>query len=56
MGASPPRPRRSDDFHAIWPTASAGAALLALEPWRLHVADAMTVMTPRVWKPVTAYR
>ena len=35
---------------------SAGAALLALEPWRLHVADAMTVMTPRVWKPDTAYR
>jgi hypothetical protein len=33
-----------------------GAALLRLDPWRLHVADAMTVATPRVWKADTAYR
>ena len=33
-----------------------GAALLCLDPWRLHVADAMTVATPRVWKADTAYR
>jgi hypothetical protein len=46
------------DFHAIWPEgpAAEGAALLRLEPWRLHVADAMTAATPRVWKPDTAYR
>jgi hypothetical protein len=46
------------DFHAIWPDGplAEGAALLALDPWRLHVADALTVMTPRVWKPDTAYR
>ena len=33
-----------------------GAALLRLDPWRLHVADAMTVATPRVWRADTAYR
>ena len=46
------------DFHAIWPDGpgSEGAALLRLDPWRLHVADAMTVASPSVWKPVTAYR
>jgi hypothetical protein len=46
------------DFHAIWPggPGSEGAALLRLDPWRLHVADAMTVASPSVWTPVTAYR
>ena len=46
------------DFHRIWPDgpAAPGAALLRLDPWRLHVADAMTVATPRVWKADTAYR
>jgi hypothetical protein len=46
------------DFHAIWPGGPEedGAALLRLEPWRLHVADAMTVATPSVWRPDTAYR
>jgi hypothetical protein len=43
------------DFHQIWPDgpASEGAALLRLDPWRLHVADAMTVASPQVWKPRT---
>ena len=46
------------DFHQIWPEgpAAPGAALLRLDPWRLHVADAMTVATPRVWRADTAYR
>jgi hypothetical protein len=46
------------DFHAIWPDGprSEGAALLRLDPWRLHVADAMTVASPRVWRADTAYR
>ena len=46
------------DFHQIWPGGprSDGAALLRLDPWRLHVADAMTVATPRVWRPDTEYR
>jgi hypothetical protein len=46
------------DFHAIWPDGPGadGAALLRLEPWRLHVADAMTVASPRVWRAPTAYR
>jgi hypothetical protein len=30
--------------------------MLRLDPWRLHVADAMTVASPRVWKPGTEYR
>ena len=33
-----------------------GAAMLRLDPWRLHVADAMTAATPRVWRADTAYR
>ena len=33
-----------------------GAALLRLDPWRLHVADAMTVTTPRVRRAGTEYR
>ena len=47
------------DFHAIWPdgpSADGRRAAARSSPWRLHVADAMTVMTPRVWKPDTAYR
>ena len=46
------------DFHAIWPGGprDEGAAMLRLEPWRLHVADAMTAATPRVWRADTAYR
>ena len=46
------------DFHAIWPggPGAGGAALLRLDPWRLHVADAMTVSSPRVWRAGTAYR
>ena len=30
--------------------------MLRLDPWRLHVADATTVATPRVWRADTAYR
>ena len=59
-GRSTPRRRRRSgyDFHQIWPDgpAAPGAALLRLDPWRLHVADAMTVAAPRVWKADTAYR
>ena len=46
------------DFHAIWPDgpATPAAAMLRLDPWRLHVADAMTVTTPRMWRPDTEYR
>jgi len=46
------------DFHAIWSggPAADGAALLRLEPWRVHVADAMTVASPQVWRADTAYR
>ena len=57
LSAAAPEPL-GYDFHAIWPAGpgSEGAALLRLDPWRLHVADAMTVVTPQVYKPVTAYR
>jgi general stress protein 26 len=40
------------DFHAVWPDGpdAPGAAALKLTPWRLHVADALTVATPRAWR------
>jgi hypothetical protein len=55
--ASAPEPL-GYDFRLIWPDGpeAEGAALLRLDPWRLHVADAMTVAAPRVWRRATAYR
>jgi hypothetical protein len=45
------------DFHQVWPDGpgAPGSALLRLEPWRLHVADALTVADPRAWR-ATEYR
>ena len=45
------------DFRAVWPDGpgAPGSALLRLEPWRVHTADAGTVATPRAWR-TTAYR
>jgi hypothetical protein len=53
-GASVPSSRTTSLSSRTWPggPASEGAAVLRLEPWRVHVADAMTVATPGVWKPV----
>jgi hypothetical protein len=46
-----PEPR-GYDFHAVWPDGpgAPGSAALRLDPWRLHVADAQTVATPRAWR------
>ena len=39
-----------------WRRPASIAALLRLDPWRLHVGNATTVASPRVWRADSAYR
>ena len=57
LSAAAPEPL-GYDFHQIWPDGRPrpAPALLRLDPWRLHVADAMTVAAPARLGADTAYR